>query len=69
MIEQPDDTNLMIDSPFAAHDAERGGTIFDEGLAAKRLDALRPYPSADSEPYIIGPGSMPQQPDPNPWLK
>lgn len=49
-------------------DAERAGTIFDEGLADKNLDAFRPRDAVQDNPtYSIGPGSMPQQPDPNPW--
>jgi hypothetical protein len=53
-----------MSSPF---DAEREGTILDEGLADKTLDPFRQRPTVQNDPYIIGPGSMPQQPDPNPW--
>jgi hypothetical protein len=54
---------------MSSFDAEREGTIFDEGLADKNLNAFRPSITTQDDPtYVIGPGSMlPQQPDPNPW--
>jgi hypothetical protein len=62
-----------MSGPYNAEpDSNAGkGTSFDEesGLAGKTLDAFRPSATVQDGPtYIVGPGSMPQQPDQKPWF-